>query len=249
MSAAALSIRTWRRTILPGRVANAAAVRPRSCSEVGVASGTHGSDGGSMTRPSGSVSSSTWISSTPGRAVDRGVVELGEQPDQPALQAGDDVPLPERAGEVEGTGSQPRHLLGQLGVVARGRQGQLPDVVLEVEVGVVDPVRVVQPERHPDELAAVHLEQVQPLLHGLAEVGVQVAAARTRRVEDRDGVDVAELRGRLHGQEARVEPGELLHRSPPSMRSGPRSACSGVLSPGRRATGRCRRSSGPLSPR
>ena len=67
----------------------------------------------------------------------------------------DDVELPQRAVEVERPRVQPGRLDAQLAPVARLRQRDVPDVELEVEVGVVHPVRMVEIERHPGELLPV----------------------------------------------------------------------------------------------
>ena len=106
---------------------------------------------------------------------------------------------------------QPRGLLGQLPVVTGRRQGELADVELDVEVRVLDPVGLVEPERDLDQPAAERRDQVQP---GLDEPGQPVERERLgsgRRVEDADAADVAVDRRRLHREEGRVEAGELLH--------------------------------------
>ena len=67
----------------------------------------------------------------------------------PARQAVDQVQLPQRPAAVERPGVQPGGLVGELAVVAGLGQGQLADVELDVEVGVLDPVRLVQARAAP----------------------------------------------------------------------------------------------------
>jgi len=57
---------------------------------------------------------------------------------------------------------QPGHLFGQLPVVAGGRQRELPDMEPDVETRVLDPVRMVEPERHRDQPATKERDQRQP---------------------------------------------------------------------------------------
>ena len=89
---------------------------------------------------------------------------------------------------------------------APGRcQTDVADVVVEVEVGVVDPVRVVETERNVDQ-SPTHRRQVaderaEALVHHVErfEIG-------RRALVDGHRVDVAVGVRRLHVQEARIEP-------------------------------------------
>ena len=49
---------------------------------------------------------------------------------------------------VERSRVQPRHLDAELPPIARPGQGDVPHVVLEVEVRILDPIRVIEPQRH-----------------------------------------------------------------------------------------------------
>jgi hypothetical protein len=71
-----------------------------------------------------------------------------------ALQPVDEVQLPERAGVIERLRDDLRDLLGELAVAARRGQCHVPHVVIDVENGIVDPVRVVEPKRDAEELPA-----------------------------------------------------------------------------------------------
>ena len=90
------------------------------------------------------------------------MVDLGDRRDEAVLETLDDVHLPERTAAVE----RPRHHLGaeagQLVEVARCRQGDAPHVMLELEVGILDPQRVVQPHRDLDQAPAEWRREVQP---------------------------------------------------------------------------------------
>src|SRR3954454_9258852 len=81
-------------------------------------------------------------------AVDDGVVDLRQQRDVAVRQAVDQVDLPQRAVAVERAGEDAGDGLGEPAVVAGRRDGGLADVEVEVEVGVLDPVRQVDAERH-----------------------------------------------------------------------------------------------------
>ena len=80
------------------------------------------------------------------------------------VQALDDVHLPQRPVEVERAGDQPGDLDAQLPPVAGLGQGDVADVELEVEVRVLDPVRMVEVERHADQPLTEHPGLVQALL-------------------------------------------------------------------------------------
>ena len=92
-----------------------------------------------------------------GDAVHRGVVHLLEDRDQVAtvvaVVALDHPHLPQRAGAVERETGEVAGQLGELGVPARRRQCQPVHVPLDVELGVPHPDRVVEPQRHPAQLA------------------------------------------------------------------------------------------------
>jgi hypothetical protein len=104
----------------------------------------------------------------PRRPVDRRVVQLGHDGDPAALEPVDHVELPQRPRPVQRAGGQPGDLLGQLLVGAGGRDRDLPDVEVEVEVRVVGPVRHVDPQRHLHQAPAQRGQQVQPLLEELS---------------------------------------------------------------------------------
>ena len=124
----------------------------------------------------------------------------------------DDVDLPERTTAVQWTRVQPRDLLGQLGAITGGRQRQLADMEVEIEVCVVDPVGVVGTEWHLDQSPAQRGQQVQPrgdeVLH--LRTG-QPAVGRCARVVDGEPGHVPGLPRVFQREELRVEAGELPH--------------------------------------
>ena len=151
-----------------------------------------------------------------GGAVDGAVVDHREdrEPVGTALlrrrEALDDVRDPQRVLAVHRGGDQPGDQLVQLVVRARRRDGAVPDVEVEVEVGVGDPVRVVEPERHLHQPASQRLELVDAVgeLPAPGRVGLEVGV---RSLEDQQLADVQELVVVLQVQERRVQTRELLH--------------------------------------
>ena len=77
--------------------------------------------------------------------------QLGE-----AVQAFEHVDFPQRPVQIERARVDARDLDTELAPVARFGQRDVAHVVFDVEVLVVDPVRVVQLQRHALQLAAKH---------------------------------------------------------------------------------------------
>jgi hypothetical protein len=100
----------------------------------------------------------------------------------------------QRTGAIQWPGGDPRDLLGGLLLGPAGRQRELTDVEVEVEVGIVQPVGVVEPERDLDQPPAQRRQQGQPLFHQAVDVlEGELPARRGRGVEDRQPGDVARL--------------------------------------------------------
>ena len=76
-------------------------------------------------------------------------MDLREQRHVTVLEPVDQVELPQRSCAIERPGHDPRHLRGELLVGRRRRQCEVAHVILEIEVGVVDPVRVVESRTEP----------------------------------------------------------------------------------------------------
>src|SRR5262245_54373452 len=84
---------------------------------------------------------------------------------------------------------------------------------LDVEIGVLDPVRLVQTERHLHQAAAKRRDQRQP---GLGELGQPLKGQRTTfawRIQDAHAAYMPVDRGRVECQECGVQAGELLHHT------------------------------------
>ena len=86
----------------------------------------------------------------------------------------------------------------------------MADVEVEVEIRIVDPVRMVELEGHLDEPATHRLEasdqRIEPFVGGLVRIEVAVGS-----FVDRQAVHVTVRVGRFHVEEARVEAGQLFH--------------------------------------
>jgi hypothetical protein len=102
-------------------------------------------------------------------------------------------------------------LLGELIGPARRGEAEVPDVVVEVEVGILDPVRVIELEGHLDEAAAHRFEPAEQRVEPFVGRLVRVEVGR-RALVDRQAVDVAVRVRRLHVEETGVEAAQLLHR-------------------------------------
>ena len=86
-------------------------------------------------------------------AVDDAVVHLAGEREAPALQAVDQVDLPEGAASIEGPGEQIAHQGLELRLGARAGQNHVPHVRGELEAVVVDPHRMVDERDALDPLA------------------------------------------------------------------------------------------------
>jgi hypothetical protein len=102
--------------------------------------------------------------------VDRRVVDLGQQREAArrqlveAVQPLNDVDLSQRALQVERARVDARGLDAELAPVAGLGQRDVAHVVLKVEQLVLDPVGLVQRQRHVQQLAAEERRAVQPRL-------------------------------------------------------------------------------------
>jgi len=89
----------------------------------------------------------------------------------------DEVQLPQWPGAIE---RPPRYRCGQFGelaVLPGRRQGDLVQVIRQIEVWIFDPVRLIDAERDLDEPATQRRKQVQALLHDAAQVIEQQSCA------------------------------------------------------------------------
>jgi hypothetical protein len=153
-----------------------------------------------------------------GYTVDRRMVHLDEDAEASlrkvpcVVETLDDVELPGRAAEVERVGVQSGCLDPELAPVARGRQGDVADVELEIEVPVLHPVRVIKVKWHAYQLPAEHPRQGQAMPH-LPQDRVEgdLSLRSGRRVVDVERADVHRHPRRLGVQEPRILLAKLLH--------------------------------------
>ena len=105
----------------------------------------------------------------PGSAVDGGVVHLGKNGEAARrvaldlVQALDDIHFPEGAAAVQGTGVQACHLDAQLAPVSRGRQCDMTDMKLRIKAAVRDPIGVVKPQRHGQQVSGQDRQALDPV--------------------------------------------------------------------------------------
>src|SRR5271165_1463841 len=91
----------------------------------------------------------------------------------------------------------------------------LPDMEVEIQVGVGHPVRMVEPEWHLDEAAAQRFQHAHQ--RGVLGIdGREWVVVRTGPLEDHQPRDMSEGCRRLHVQKRRVYSAELLHERLPS---------------------------------
>ncbi len=141
-------------------------------------------------------------------------MDLRQQRNAIVLQPVDQVHLPQRPRPVERPAKDPRHLLPQLLVRRRRRQRDLAHVVLEVEVGIVDPIRIVQAQRHRLEPPPERRQQRKPLGQHVVDVGQFEPPVRSSaRIEHGERAHMPALPRRLQRQKLRIEPGQLPHLS------------------------------------
>jgi len=149
-----------------------------------------------------------------GGTVDGAVVDLGDDADATVLEALDDPHLPQRAIAVElAAGDLPGELT-QLAAPARGRGADAPQVVVEVEVLVLDPHRVVEAEGDLGEAAVEQRRHVQPGADELLDLVERVAPGHGGRVDHHGHGHVHVVRGRLEVEEGGVETGQAFHGDP-----------------------------------
>ncbi len=148
--------------------------------------------------------------------VEDGVMHLGHQRRPLPLEALDHVHLPQGTVGVE----LPAHHRGDERIqlrppAGRGQAGPA-QVVVEFEIGVVDPDRVVEPERDPDGPLAERRHQVQALLDHppdlrVARRGREQRAPPLGRVEHQRHAHVHGCRRRLERQERGIHADQGPH--------------------------------------
>ena len=161
----------------------------------------------------------------------------GDDTHVPALEALDDPQLPERTAAVERAPGDLGRELGKLVEAARRGQRCTADVVIEVEVGILDPHRVMHAERDLDHAPAERLEARQALGDELPHRLDVEAAGNVGGVEDHRRHDVHVRRRGLEREKGGVDTGQPLHSHSDrrSVRAQRTRACRGPQGPGRAA--------------
>ena len=105
------------------------------------------------------------------------VVDLAQHRDPAVGQAFDEVHLPQRLGAIQRRAGDPADRLVELAPAAGAVDPIGPDVVLEVDLAVLPPHRVVELERDVDEFVAERVEFVEAAVDDLTElVDAELAA-------------------------------------------------------------------------
>ena len=139
-----------------------------------------------------------------GDAVDEAVVGLGDEREAVPLHAIDQPDLPDRLAAVKALREDPRGERSQLILAARGREGGMADVVVEVQVGIVDPDGATLSEGDEAQLLPEARHQVKPRGDVVAEllVGGRRALEQGRRGDVHVGGAVLQV------EEGGVQPAE-----------------------------------------
>jgi hypothetical protein len=144
-----------------------------------------------------------------GDAVDHAVVGLGEQRPAPAVQALDHPQLPQRLVPVEVLGEDATGHLAQLLLAARRGERGVAQMVVEAEVGIVDPHGRPRAEGHEADLLPVPRDEAELAGDHRAEI----LKGRRRPLEDAHAADVHRRGVVLHVQERRVDRAHPFHSS------------------------------------
>ena len=139
-----------------------------------------------------------------GDAVDQAVVGLGDDREATSLDAVHQPDLPHRLAAVEPLREDPRRERSQLLLAARGREGGMADVVVEVQVGIVDPHGTTLAEGDEAQLLAEARHQVKPRGDVIAEVLV----GRGRALEQGGRAHVHVGGARLQVEKGGVQPAQ-----------------------------------------
>jgi hypothetical protein len=140
------------------------------------------------------------------------VVCLREDGEAVVLEPLDDPKLPERLPAVQGLGHDLPHEPFQQTLVPRAGETQVPQVVVQVEAGVVNPYGMIR-ERRPRQALAVARHAVERRFHELADpLDFETVACprERRRIEDGHrphvhvGISIFDL------EEGRIEGGETF---------------------------------------
>ena len=138
-------------------------------------------------------------------------MDLGDDPYAILLQALHHPELPQGPGAIEGrTGDLARHL-AELPASTGGGAADAPDVVVDVEVGIVHPNRMVEVQRNLHQPSTKRRNQVEAVGDELLDLLERVAARHGVGIEHHGHGHVHVVGGGLEVQKRGVEPGESFH--------------------------------------
>ena len=134
------------------------------------------------------------------------------------VEAFDHVELPRRAAQVERSRHDAGDLDAELSPVARLGEREVSHVELEVELAVVDPVRMIQVHRHADDPGPEVSRKRETRLVGREDLlEADDPVRRGGRVVDVEPGAHRRCRRRLAVEEGSILGAQLLHRSPSSV--------------------------------
>ena len=141
-------------------------------------------------------------------AIDGGMVNLCDHGEAARGNAGDVVEtfdnreFPWRPAEVERARKDPRGLNAQLPPITGPGQGDMADVIFKIEFVVFNPIGIVEVERHPNQLLAHGLGQLDPAFEMAQDVfEPHKPARRGFRIVDQQRSDVHRRVARFHRNE------------------------------------------------
>ena len=131
---------------------------------------------------------------------------------RPFGQPLDEVHLPQRLGPVQRRAGDLADRVVEFASAAWAVHPVGPDVVLEIDLAVLPPHRVVELERDVDQLVAERVELVEPAVDDLAElVDPELPVTQFVELDHRELQRVHVHDRRLAVQQYRVPPAEPLH--------------------------------------
>ncbi len=146
-----------------------------------------------------------------GHTVDDGMVDLGDQTDPATFDPLDDVHLPRRLIRIERMAHDLGHQGGQLGVTSGSGQRHPMKVVIEVEVGIIDPPWMIEPEGDGHEASTEGDESRDTIGQHVSDRLERVTTRRRVGVEDAGICHFHGCDRRLRVDEHRIEAAHSLH--------------------------------------
>ena len=168
-----------------------------------------------------------------GHAVDDGMVHLRDQPDLPAGEPLNHVHLPWRLPGCEGTAHHLGDKCRELGLATGRRERGAVKVVVQLELRVVHPARVIETQRDGHEPTSEGGQCGDPRREQIGDAFEGVATFCGGRVEDAGVRDLHRGLRRVGVDEHRVDAGHSLH-----VRLHGGESCGGLDSATRRAARR-----------